>query len=120
MYTMDVNGVPWCLDPKEKFTDYTPQQIAQWVGMIPSFFDMEEGATLEEIKEHMSGRYGFPLCDMKGGTIREDLSYDYPEDSLLYPLTIAAYGDTVVLVYEYGMVALFDRATRTHYMTRMD
>lgn len=125
MIALVCNGIKWAIDPQKKHTDYTPEKIAQWCGMIPTFFMLDKSNDLGQIIEYAERCYKLPLPELSGGMINDDLSYSYPGDSDLYPLAVAVFKHTKVCIFEYGITAFIntdktDTATRTDTVVRMD
>jgi len=114
---MVVNGVLWLLDPHEKFGDATNQEIAEACGLLPHFLDRKDGRTP---REQFEANYQFGVHEMRGGTITDDGTYQYPQDPDLVPYMYAEFGNERVYIYRSGIVGIVNRETGDQFLTRMD
>lgn len=115
MFTDKVNLIIQ-IDPLNVF-DLPIAYINESLGLIPMFLANREKE--ETVKEALTLGYGFgELFEMKHGTIHKYI-YKYEDDPDLYPLAKMTSGDTVVLQYKYGIVAILEKDGTT-FVTRMD
>lgn len=66
----------------------------------------------------MGDLYGFPMVEMKGGTVQVDGSYAYPGDDDMKPVATAIIEHGTVYLYPYAMISfrLFDGSFQTYRM----
>ena len=91
------------------------------LGLIPSFLDDDDP---RPAKEQFNERYahGGGWRSMKGFDNKSDdglMVLQYPGDADLYPIAFWAFRDELVVVYPYGMVAIFQPGGE-YEVSRMD
>lgn len=105
-------------DPLNKYP--ADADLLEACGLLPIFAMDPEHIHLP-LREAMETQYGFgPLSEIKGSTITDTYTYEYPEDPPLYPYVIITRGDEVFVQYPYGIVAFIDQQTGDTFVTRMD
>lgn len=102
------------LEPQASTLDL---QLAQEACGLPLMWASDWNG-LGTLKLHLGACYGFPMFEMSGGTIAEDGTYSYPEDSDMLPLAKVEYESVTYYQYDCGIIA-FVTATST-FITRMD
>jgi hypothetical protein len=107
----------------------TPAQLAEACGIIPDFFCqaclMAAPLTLDNIAAGMDSVYqfgGFNAYPFKGSIDDHDGTYqsEYEDDDALPPLARFIFEGFECFVYEYGIAAIRDRATRQTKIARFD
>jgi hypothetical protein len=107
----------------------TPAQLAEACGIIPDFFCqaclMASPLTLDNIAAGMDSVYqfgGFNAYPFKGSIDDHDGTYqsEYEDDDALPPLARFIFEGFELFVYEYGIAAIRDRATRETKIARFD
>ena len=107
----------------------TPAQLAEACGIIPDFFCqaclMASPLTLENIAAGMDSVYqfgGFNAYPYKGSIDDHDGTYqsEHEDDDALPPLARFIFEGFECFVYEYGIAAIRDRATRQTKIARFD
>jgi hypothetical protein len=107
----------------------TPAQLAEACGIIPDFFCqaclMASPLTLDNIAAGMDSVYqfgGFNAYPYKGSIDDHDGTYqsEHEEDEALPPLARFIFEGFELFVYEYGIAAIRDRATRQTKIARFD
>ena len=107
----------------------TPAQLAEACGIIPDFFCqaclMAAPLTLENIAAGMDSVYqfgGFNAYPFKGSIDDHDGTYqsEHDDDDALPPLARFIFEGFECFVYEYGIAAIRDRATRETKIARFD
>ena len=107
----------------------TPAQLAEACGIIPDFFCqaclMAAPLTLENIAAGMDSVYqfgGFNAYPFKGSIDDHDGTYqsEHEDDDALPPLARFIFEGFECFVYEYGIAAIRDRATRETKIARFD
>ena len=107
----------------------TPAQLAEACGIIPDFFCqaclMAAPLTLDNIAAGMDSVYqfgGFNAYPFKGSIDDHDGTYqsEYEDDDALPPLARFIFEGFELFVYEYGIAAIRDRATRETKIARFD
>ena len=107
----------------------TPAQLAEACGIIPDFFCqaclMAAPLTLDNIAAGMDSVYqfgGFNAYPFKGSIDDHDGTYqsEHEEDEALPPLARFIFEGFELFVYEYGIAAIRDRATRETKIARFD
>jgi hypothetical protein len=107
----------------------TPAQLAEACGIIPDFFCqaclMASPLTLDNIAAGMDSVYqfgGFNAYPFKGSIDDHDGTYqsEHEEDEALPPLARFIFEGFELFVYEYGIAAIRDRATRETKIARFD
>ena len=107
----------------------TPAQLAEACGIIPDFFCqaclMAAPLTLDNIAAGMDSVYqfgGFNAYPFKGSIDDHDGTYqsEHEEDEALPPLARFIFEGFELFVYEYGIAAIRDRATRQTKIARFD
>ena len=107
----------------------TPAQLAEACGIIPDFFCqaclMAAPLTLDNIAAGMDSVYqfgGFNAYPYKGSIDDHDGTYqsEHEEDDALPPLARFIFEGFECFVYEYGIAAIRDRATRATKIARFD
>ncbi|MBL6840978.1 MAG: hypothetical protein ISQ84_02370 [Pelagibacterales bacterium] len=107
----------------------TPAQLAEACGIIPDFFCqaclMAAPLTLDNIAAGMDSVYqfgGFNAYPFKGSIDDHDGTYqsEYEDDDALPPLARFIFEGFECFVYEYGIAAIRDRATRETKIARFD
>ena len=107
----------------------TPAQLAEACGIIPDFFCqaclMAAPLTLDNIAAGMDSVYqfgGFNAYPFKGSIDDHDGTYqsEHEDDDALPPLARYIFEGFECFVYEYGIAAIRDRATRATKIARFD
>ena len=107
----------------------TPAQLAEACGIIPDFFCqaclMAAPLTLDNIAAGMDSVYqfgGFNAYPFKGSIDDHDGTYqsEHDDDDALPPLARFIFEGFECFVYEYGIAAIRDRATRETKIARFD
>jgi hypothetical protein len=107
----------------------TPAQLAEACGIIPDFFCqaclMAAPLTLDNIAAGMDSVYqcgGFNAYPFKGSIDDHDGTYqsEHEDDDALPPLARFIFEGFECFVYEYGIAAIRDRATRATKIARFD
>ena len=107
----------------------TPAQLAEACGIIPDFFCqaclMASPLTLDNIAAGMDSVYqfgGFNAYPFKGSIDDHDGTYqsEHEDDDALPPLARFIFEGFECFVYEYGIAAIRDRATRATKIARFD
>jgi hypothetical protein len=107
----------------------TPAQLAEACGIIPDFFCQAcieaEPLTLDAIAAGMDNAYqfgGFGSYPYKGTVDDHNGTYqsEYEDDDALAPLARFIFEGFECFVYEYGIAAIRDRATRETKIARFD
>ena len=107
----------------------TPAQLAEACGIIPDFFCqaclMAAPLTLDNIAAGMDSAYqfgGFNAYPFKGSIDDHDGTYqsEHEDDDALPPLARFIFEGFECFVYEYGIAAIRDRATRETKIARFD
>jgi hypothetical protein len=107
----------------------TPAQLAEACGIIPDFFCqaclMAAPLTLDNIAAGMDSVYqfgGFNAYPFKGSIDDHDGTYqsEHDDDDALPPLARFIFEGFELFVYEYGIAAIRDRATRETKIARFD
>ena len=107
----------------------TPAQLAEACGIIPDFFCqaclMAAPLTLDNIAAGMDSVYqfgGFNAYPYKGSIDDHDGTYqsEHDDDDALPPLARFIFEGFECFVYEYGIAAIRDRATRETKIARFD
>jgi len=107
----------------------TPAQLAEACGIIPDFFCqaclMAAPLTLDNIAAGMDSVYqfgGFNAYPFKGSIDDHDGTYqsEHEDDDALPPLARFIFEGFECFVYEYGIAAIRDRATRETKIARFD
>ena len=107
----------------------TPAQLAEACGIIPDFFCqaclMAAPLTLDNIAAGMDSVYqfgGFNAYPFKGSIDDHDGTYqsEHEDDDALPPLARFIFEGFELFVYEYGIAAIRDRATRETKIARFD
>jgi hypothetical protein len=107
----------------------TPAQLAEACGIIPDFFCqaclMAAPLTLDNIAAGMDSVYqfgGFNAYPFKGSIDDHDGTYqsEHDDDDALPPLARFIFEGFECFVYEYGIAAIRDRATRATKIARFD
>ena len=107
----------------------TPAQLAEACGIIPDFFCqaclMAAPLTLDNIAAGMDSVYqfgGFNAYPFKGSIDDHDGTYqsEHEEVEALPPLARFIFEGFELFVYEYGIAAIRDRATRQTKVARFD
>ena len=113
----------------DNFGEATPVQLAEACGIIPDFFCqaclMASPLTLENIAAGMDSVYqfgGFNAYPYKGSIDDHDGTYqsEHDDDDALPPLARFIFEGFECFVYEYGIAAIRDRATRETKIARFD
>ena len=112
----------------DNFGEATPAQLAEACGIIPDFFCqaclMASPLTLENIAAGMDSVYqfgGFNAYPYKGSIDDHDGTYQSEhDDDALPPLARFIFEGFECFVYEYGIAAIRDRATRQTKIARFD
>ena len=113
----------------DNFGEATPAQLAEACGIIPDFFCqaclMASPLTLENIAAGMDSVYqfgGFNAYPYKGSIDDHDGTYqsEHEDDDALPPLARFIFDGFECFVYEYGIAAIRDRATRETKIARFD
>lgn len=106
----------YVFDPKGKY-GLDHYEMEETLGLIPMFV---RGRAIDEtLLEALANGYGFgELVELKGGSIIDNV-FKYPKDSDLYPLAEMVSGDSVLLQYPYGIVAVKEPG-KEFFVTRMD
>ena len=113
----------------DNFGEATPAQLAEACGIIPDFFCqaclMASPLTLENIAAGMDSVYqfgGFNAYPYKGSIDDHDGTYqsEHEDDDALPPLARFIFEGFECFVYEYGIAAIRDRATRETKIARFD
>jgi len=113
----------------DNFGEATPAQLAEACGIIPDFFCqaclMASPLTLENIAAGMDSVYqfgGFNAYPYKGSIDDHDGTYqsEHEDDDALPPLARFIFEGFECFVYEYGIAAIRDRATRQTKIARFD
>jgi len=99
------NGIRLTLDPTDNFASISDNQLMETLGIIPRFFTDKEAPIWEQVEN----AYGFPMCDLDGGTVGEDLHYRYPEDPALAPVAMYQTDTEVMLQYQYAICAIYPK-----------
>ena len=107
----------------------TPKQLIEACGIIPDFFcqaciEAGEHLTLNAIADGMDaayqmGGFAYPF----GGTVDDHngtYQSEYDDDPALAPLARFIFEGFECFVYEYGITAIRDRATRQTKIARFD
>jgi hypothetical protein len=106
------------LKPADMFDTLGPY-IKEWLIMYTQPHEADDHTTLQE---HMAECYRFGLHPMTGGTVGEDLIYQYPEDPPLYP--ILQWVDTRTgaefVFYQHAICAMRQAPEDEWFITRMD
>lgn len=107
----------------------TPKQLAEACGIIPDFFcqaciEAGEALTLDAIASGMDNAYQFGgFCYPFSGTIDDHngtYQSEHEDDPALAPLARFIFEGFECFVYEYGIAAIRDRATRETKIARFD
>ena len=107
----------------------TPRQLMEACGIIPDFFCqaclMASPLTLDNIAAGMDSVYqfgGFNAYPFKGSIDDHDGTYqsEHEDDDALPPLARFIFEGFECFVYEYGIAAIRDRATRETKIARFD
>jgi hypothetical protein len=113
----------------DNFGGATPAQLAEACGIIPDFFCqaclMAAPLTLDNIAAGMDRVYqfgGFNAYPFKGSIDDHDGTYqsEHDDDDALPPLARFIFEGFELFVYEYGIAAIRDRATRETKIARFD
>jgi hypothetical protein len=88
------------------------------LGMLPIWAINRDYIDLP-LKDALEIQYGFPLCEISGGTLTPDGAYRYPGEPPLEPLIRIDRGKERFYQYPHAIVALID-STGKHFITRMD
>ena len=113
----------------DNFGGATPAQLAEACGIIPDFFCqaclMASPLTLDNIATGMDSVYqfgGFNAYPYKGSIDDHDGTYqsEHEDDDALPPLARFIFEGFECFVYEYGIAAIRDRATRETKIARFD
>lgn len=113
-----------CLDPNGFFKDkeVPTENLIEAAGIIPEW--IFQGYLLGEtdMYESINTRYGFPMCDMSGGTVNnsDEGIYKYPGDPELHPIVRWENDKQVVFMYQYAIMSFIDKATQEVRVTRVD
>jgi len=110
------NDVQWVLDPNKKFGHMTDQELADSLGLIPTFIELED----EDVITAALNRYQFGGPSMKGGTVDSNGVYLFPEDPPLEPYATCMAGGKTIYVYAYGMISFVDIITKETVTYRFD
>jgi len=111
------------------FGGATPAQLMEACGLIPDFFCqaclMASPLTLDNIAAGMDSVYqfgGFGSYPYKGTVDDHNGTYqsEYEDDDALAPLARFIFEGFECFVYEYGIAAIRDRATRETKIARFD
>ena len=107
----------------------TPKQLAEACGIIPDFFcqaciEAGDALTLDAIAAGMDNAYQFGgFCYPFNGTIDDHngtYQSEHEDDDALPPLARFIFEGFELFVYEYGIAAIRDRATRETKIARFD
>lgn len=112
----------------EQLGGATPAQLAEACGIIPDFFCQAcmsaDPLTLDNIAAGMDDAYQFGgFCYPFSGTVDDhDGTYqsEHEDDPALAPLARFIFEGFECFVYEYGITAIRDRATRQTKIARFD
>jgi len=112
----------------EQLGGATPAQLAEACGIIPDFFCQAcmtaDPLTLDNIAAGMDDAYQFGgFCYPFNGTVDDhDGTYqsEHDDDPALAPLARFIFEGFELFVYEYGIAAIRDRATRQTKIARFD
>ena len=89
-------------------------------GIVPNWIEYHEDLhEMSELIEEVLGEYGFPISEMKGGTLYPDGTYDYPSDPELKPNMVITVTAGRIYSYDHGMFSFFDNYGGTK-MYRLD
>lgn len=83
------------------------EYMAGGIGFIPEFVEFAEAAN-KPLAAGIIEAYGFPVTPLDGGEVGEDKFWHYPQDPSLPPLAQLTSDKGVVLIYQYGLVAIKD------------
>ena len=114
---LNLNSYKVTLDPTGHYTfkmGVSRPRIINSLGFILHWIANEERSFQEQVTES----YGFPVFEMKGGTVDSDGKYSYPEDPVLAPLCKWERDGEVAYMYEYAIMA-FIKDGKT-FMTRVN
>ena len=104
------------LNPKEAYQGITVEHL----GLIPSILreasEQIDIHSKETFLDAVEEAYGFPMYEMKGGTV-ENSTYKYPQDDDLEPIATYFCDGIEIHQYPYGIMAFMFSEP---YITRMD
>jgi hypothetical protein len=105
------------IDPLDMHTEIPQEHLVESLGYIPYF--LKQRMSDETAKEALTRMYGFgELFEMTNGKV-VDYVYKYSGDPDLYPIAEMTSGNTTVLQYKYGIIAILEENGST-FVTRMD
>ena len=104
----------------QELNGVSQQEAMMLAGIVPHWIKAHQDlAEMSELVEEVLEEYGFPISEMKGGTLYPDGTYDYPGDPDLKPNLVITVTAGRIYSYDYGMFAFFDNYGGTK-MYRLD
>jgi len=106
------------LDPTDSY-DVDGYMLEELLGMLPYW--VKETPEDEGLRESLEAKYGMgALFDMKGGVVKEDGTYCYPEDPNLAPYCKCERRNETYFQYDYGIIAIVYKDGRETFVSRLD
>lgn len=109
---MKINAI-W--DPTDSFPGATKEQLANALGLLPSFAASYPGQP-ETLENHVVTTYGFASSPFEGFTIHDNYVLSYPGDPDTPPYAVLNVGGEEMVIYPHAWV-LFPK---TNNIYRMD
>ena len=117
---MDVKIIDVSFDPMGTHGIVTDELKQRALGACGMLYPWLIQGTQDSMKDRLITAYPFYIGEMKGGTLNEDGSYQYPGDPDLHALVKFETDIELCFVFEYGMVGVINKDTKETWMTRMD
>lgn len=106
----------WIPDPTGHFPKVAVGNLMSACGVLLIWLDEDDP---RDAREQFDSNYPFGLIETRGGTVRDNGVYEYPEDPPLHPLMSCKLHDVEdVYLYQHAMVAIVRDGVA--FVTRMD
>ena len=93
----------------QKLNGIDPQEALMLAGIVPNWIQLHEDLTeMSVLIEAVLAEYGFPVSEMKGGTLHPDGTYTYPSDPDMKPNMVMLVTSGKIYSYDYAMFSFFD------------
>lgn len=125
MKQVETKDFMFTMDPHNKWPKLGPIEMLDSCGYIPGWlmsYSICKDNVRPTLQTYMGDCYKFGLFEMKGGKVKKNLVYKFPEDPPLYPIMhfTPTNGDAEFVMWQHAICAIRETKKDAWFVTRMD